>query len=137
MIRALERQRFSVALVVGIIIIAISYSLQIALPISHLLFLPDWLYYVWLMFGGFVGGLVVGALVRDWLKGIFGALVSIFLGHMIATIFLWSAAGALNFVIGALGWGIVMSLYACVPAVVGSVFGTLIMKEIIKRARTL
>jgi len=91
---------------------------------------------VWFLIGGFVAGLVVGMLVKDFREGIAGGFTAAFLGPIIGGfIFLFALylGGYDPKGYDTPFWTMVVSLYsglvACIPAIIGSVFGTLIVKE--------
>lgn len=137
-----EPHRFSISLIAGIIIINIFYFLQIAFPnlTSWYIQVNWWGLSVWLLIGGFVTGLVVGLLVKDLRKGIAGGFTGAFLGPIIGgyiALFALYLGGYDSKGYDTPLWTMMVSfhsgLVACIPAIIGSVFGTLIMKEIIKR----
>ena len=115
--------RFSIVLIAGIILISVFYLMPFAFP-SYL-----WSFPLYLLLVGFVPSLVVGALAKDLGRGIVGGLISVFLGPMIGTLLLFSVTGALNFVIGALGWSLLWSLSVCLLAAAGGALGALITKN--------
>jgi len=107
------------ALIIGIILMIIFYFSQ------FVIFLP---FILWV--GGFVAGSVVGYLMKDWFRGIVGALVTTLLGSSISGGLFF--AYQLPHVVGmGLASGFAAYFYAYIPiyAAIGGISGVLIAKR--------